>query len=121
LKYIAFSIFTVLSKKAKLKIYWTLVGPVITYARETWVLKEAIKQKLLVFERKILRRIFGPIKERDVTWRIKTNDELNKLIGNKIIINYIKSQRLGWLGHVHRMPEERMVKKVYEWKPMAIR
>jgi hypothetical protein len=74
----------------------------------------------LVFERNILRRIFGPTKERDVTWRIKTN-ELNILIGNKTIINFIKSQRLGWLGHVHRMPDERMVKKVYEWKPMAIR
>jgi hypothetical protein len=51
----------------------------------------------------------------------ETNDELNKLIGNKTIINYIKSQRLGWLGHVHRMTDERMVKKVYEWKRMAIR
>jgi hypothetical protein len=48
-------------------------------------------------------------------WRIKTNDELNKLIGNKSIINYIKPQRLGWLEQVHRMPDERMVKKVYEW------
>jgi hypothetical protein len=54
----------------------------------------------LVFERKILRRIFGPTKERDGTWRIKTN-ELNKLIGNETIITYIKSQRLGWLGHVN--------------------
>jgi hypothetical protein len=70
-----------LPKKAKLKIYWTLVRPVITYTCETWVLKEPIKQKLLVFERKILRRIFGPTKERDGMWRIKTNDELNKLIG----------------------------------------
>jgi hypothetical protein len=110
-----------LSKKAKLKIYWTQVRPVITYACETWVLKEAIKQKLLVFERKVLKRIFGPTKERDDTWRIKTNEELNKLIGNKTIINYIKSQRLDWLGHVHRMPDGRMVKKVYEWKHMAIR
>jgi hypothetical protein len=110
-----------LSKKTKLKIYWTLVRPVITYDCETWVLKEAIKQKLLVFERQTLRRIFGPTKERDGTWRIKTNDELNKLIGNKTIINYIKSQRLGWLGLVHIMPDERMVKKVCEWKPMAIR
>jgi hypothetical protein len=46
-----------------------------------------------------------------ITWRIKTNNNLNKLIGNKTIINHIKSQRLGWLGHVHRMPDERMVKK----------
>jgi tRNA(Glu) U13 pseudouridine synthase TruD len=69
--------------------------------------------------RKILRRIFGPIRETDGTWRIKTNYELNKLIENKTVINYIKSQRLGWLGHVHRMPDERMVKRVYEWKTMA--
>jgi hypothetical protein len=74
-----------------------------------------------VLERKILRRIFGPVKERDGTWRVKTNDELNKLIGNKSIINYIKSQRLGLLGNVHRMLQEIMVKKVYEWKPLAIR
>jgi hypothetical protein len=93
-------------------MYWTLVRSVITYTCETWALKEAIKQKLLVFERKMLRRIFGPTKERDGTWRIKTNDELNKLIGNKTIINYIKSQRLGWHEHVHRMPDERMVKSI---------
>jgi hypothetical protein len=94
-----------------LKINWTLTRPVLTYACETWVLKETTKQKLLVFERTILRRIFGPTKEKDGTWRIKTNDELNKLIGNKTIINYIKSQMLGWLGHARRMPDERMVKK----------
>jgi hypothetical protein len=43
---------------------------------------------------------------------------LNKLIGNETIINYIKSQRLGWLGHVNRMTDDRMVN---EWKLMAIR
>ena len=61
--------------------------PVTTYACETWVLKETIKQKLLVFEKKIIRRIFGPSKERSGTWRIKTNDEFNKLIEIKTIIN----------------------------------
>jgi hypothetical protein len=65
----------------------------------------------MVFERKVLREIFGPTKERDGTWRIKTNDELDKLIRHKNIINYIKTQRLSWFGHLHRMPEERMVKK----------
>jgi hypothetical protein len=49
--------------------------------------------------------------ERDGTWRIETNDELDKLIRHKNIINYIKTQRLSWFGHLHRMPEERMVKK----------
>jgi hypothetical protein len=36
----------------------------VTYASETWVLKETIIQKLLVFERKILRKIFGPTKKK---------------------------------------------------------
>jgi hypothetical protein len=44
-------------------------------------------QKLLVFERKILRRIFGPTKE-NKTWRIKTNEKLDKLIKHKSIVNY---------------------------------
>jgi hypothetical protein len=64
-----------LSKKCKLKMYRTLVRPVVTCACKTWVLKGTIKQKLLVFGRKMLRRIFGPTKERDGTWRIKRNDE----------------------------------------------
>jgi hypothetical protein len=49
----------------------------------------------------MLRRIFGPINKTDDRWRIKTNDELNNLIKNKNIINYIKAQRLSWFGHVY--------------------
>jgi hypothetical protein len=71
-----------LTKNSKLWMYKTLVRPVVTYARETWVLKENIKTKLSVFERKVLRRIYGPTKERDGTWRIKSNKELNILTGN---------------------------------------
>jgi hypothetical protein len=65
----------------------------------------------VVFERKVLRKVFGPTKERDGTWRIKTNDELDKLIRHKNVINYIKVQRLSWFGHLQRMAEERTVKK----------
>jgi hypothetical protein len=108
-------------KKSKLKIYRTIIRPVVTYGCETWVLKEAIKHKLLVFERKILRGIFGPTDELNSTWRIKTNSELNKLIKNQTIINFIKAQRLSWLGHIHRMDSDRTVKKVYEWKLVLTR
>jgi hypothetical protein len=104
-----------------LKLYSSTIRPIITYACETWVLKETTETKLMVFERKVLREIFGPTKERDGTWRIKTNDELDKLIKHKNIINYIKAQRLSWFCHLQRMPEERMVKKVYKWKPMLRR
>ena len=65
----------------------------MTYALETWVLKETSIQKLLVFERKILRKIFGPTKEIQL-WRIKTSNELDKLIKHQNIINHITAQRL---------------------------
>jgi hypothetical protein len=71
-------------------LYWSVIRPTVTYGCETWVLKETIKNKLMVFERKVLRKIFGSKKERDGTWGIKTNDELDKLIRHKNITNYIK-------------------------------
>jgi hypothetical protein len=96
------------SKKSKLKLYWSIIRPTVTYVCEaSWVLKETIINTLMVFERKVLRTIFGPTKETDGTWRIKTNGELDKLIRHKNIINH----KLSWLGHLHRMAEERMVKK----------
>jgi hypothetical protein len=72
------------------------------------VLKENIKIKLMVFEKKILRRIYGPTKERDGAWRIKSNEELNKLIGNNNMINYIKTQRLAGL-------ERCVARQLTEW------
>jgi hypothetical protein len=64
-----------------------------SYASETWVLKEAIIKKFMIFERKILRRIYGPTKEKDGTWRIKTNEELDYLIKHNII-NQIMSPKV---------------------------
>ena len=90
----------------------------MSYASETWVLKETIIQKLLVFERRILRRIFGSTKETQI-WKVKTNEELDKLIKHKNIINYIKAQRLSWFGHVQRMPDTRTVKKIFNWKSLT--
>ena len=86
-----------------------VIRPIVTYASETWVLKENIIQKLVVFEMKILRGIFGPMKENQIR-RIKNNEELDKLIKQKNIVNYIKAQRLSWFGHIQRMPETRTTK-----------
>jgi hypothetical protein len=84
-------------------------------------LKENSILKLMIFERKILRKIFGSTKEVNGLWRIKTNEELDELIKRKNIIIFIKSQRLKWLGHVERMPNEREVTRIYRWKPLASR
>jgi hypothetical protein len=68
----------------------------VTYSSETWILKETIINNLLVFGRKILRKIFGPNYENGI-WRIKTNQELDEIIKCKNIINFIRAQRLSWL------------------------
>jgi len=109
-----------LSKRAKLKLYYLVIRPVVTYSCETWILKETIINKLLVFERKILRKIFSPNNENDI-WRIKTNQELDEIIKHKNIINFIRAQRLSWHGHIERMQGTRMVKAIYSWKPISRR
>jgi hypothetical protein len=73
-----------------------------------------------VFERRILRKIFGPTKEANGIWRIKTNKELAELIKHRNI-NYVKAQRLSWFGHTNRMPETSTVKRIHKWKPLARR
>jgi len=99
-----------ISKMAKLKLYCSVFRPAITYACETWTLKETITNRLVVLERNVLRKIFGPTNENGI-WRLKTNQELDK-IKHKNTINFIRTQRLGWLGHIERMQETRMVKAI---------
>jgi hypothetical protein len=54
-------------------------------------------------------------------WRIKTNQELDKIIKHKNIINLITAQKLGWLGHIERMQETIMIKAIHSWKPISKR
>ena len=84
------------------------------------VLKETITNKLMVFERKIWRKIFDPTYENG-SRRIKTNQELDKLVKHQNIINLTKAQKLRWYGHVESMQETRMVKGIYSWKPISKR
>jgi hypothetical protein len=78
-------------------------------------------QRISVHERKILRKMFGPTKEDNGTWRIKTNMELGELIQHRNIINYVKSQRLSWFGHINRMPETSILSEIYKCKPFTSR
>jgi len=63
------------------------------------------------FERKIFRRIYGP-KYEDGEWKI-TNRELEELNKGENIVKWIKGQRISWLGHLERMEEDRMPKKIF--------
>jgi len=86
---------------------------------ETWVLKDNIVNKLMTFERKIMRKIFGPTRREDGYWRIKTNQEINDILKTQNTIGFIKKQRLNWLGHVERIAENNTVQKIKRWKPIS--
>ncbi|PSN34761.1 hypothetical protein C0J52_26615 [Blattella germanica] len=87
-----------LLRKGKLQIYITLIRPVITYGAETWTLTKEDQNTLRKFERKIMRKIYGPMMENG-EWRI----------------------RLKWLGHLERMGENRIPLKVHKAKIYSVR
>jgi hypothetical protein len=105
-----------ISRRSKLVVYRTVVRPVVMYGSETWTLLCRDEELLRRWERKILRKIFGPLYDGG-TWRIRTNSELYELYNAPDIISEIKKGRLRWLGHVHRMPGDRVAKRVLEGNP----
>ena len=95
--------------------------PVVTYGCEAWTLTSQDEQQLRIFERRILRKIFGPVQNDDRSWRISMSDELNKLIENADIMRFITSRKIAWLGHVMWMGDRRTPKKILERKPIGTR
>jgi hypothetical protein len=82
-------------------------------------LKKVLYRDCQLFERKILRKIFGPTKDDNGIWRSETNKELDELIKHRNIINYVKAQRLSWFGHINRMSETSTLKRIDKWKPFT--
>jgi hypothetical protein len=75
------------------------------------------EHRLRVFENRVLRRIFGPKREEDGSWRKLHNDEFHSLYSSPNIVRVIKSRRMGWAGHVSRMGEGRGVYRVLVGRP----
>jgi len=95
---------SLLSKNLKIKINRTIILPVVLYGCETWSPTLRDEHTLRVFEKRVLRRIFG-LKRDDVTgeWRKLHNLELNDLYCSPKILRVIKSRRMRWAGHVAHM------------------
>jgi hypothetical protein len=72
----------------------------------------------MVFEKRVLSRIFGP-KRDEVTgeWRKLHNEELNNLYSSPSIVQVLNSRRMRWAGNVAHMGEGRGVYKVLMGKP----
>ena len=86
--------------------------PVVSYGAEAWALTKKEEQALLIFERKIFRRIYSS-KYENGEWKCRTNRELEKMSKGDNIVKWINGQRISWLGHLERMEEDRLPKKIY--------
>jgi hypothetical protein len=100
-----------------IKTYKTVILPVVLYGCETWSLTLREEHRLRVFKNRVLRRIFGPKRKEDGSWRKLHNDELHNLYSSPCIVRVIKSRRMRWAGHVARMGEGRGVYRVLVGKP----
>jgi hypothetical protein len=69
------------------------------------------------FENRVLRKIFGPKREEDGSWRKLHNDELHSLHSSPDMVRVIKSRRMRWAGHVARRGEGRGVYRVLVGRP----
>jgi hypothetical protein len=107
-----------LSINTKIRVYRTVVLPVVLYECETWSLTLREEKRLRVFENRVLRRIFG-LKRDETTgeWRRLHNEELNDLYSSPNIIRIMKSRRMGWKGHVARMGDRRSAHRVLVGRP----
>jgi hypothetical protein len=92
-----------ISKNLKIKIYKTVILPVVLYGCETWFLTLREERRLRVFENRVLRKIFGPKREEDGSWRKLHNVELHSLYSSPSIVRVIKSRRMRCAGHVASM------------------
>jgi hypothetical protein len=106
-----------ISKNLKIKMYKTVILPVVLYGCETWSLTLGEVHRLRDFENKVLKKIFGTKREEDGSWRKLHNDELHDLYSSPNIVRVIKSRRMRWAGHVARMGEGRGVYRVLVGRP----
>jgi hypothetical protein len=99
-----------LSRNVKVKIYKTVILPVVLYGCETWLLTLREEHRLRVFENRVLRRIFVPKRDEVMEeWSKLHSEELHNLYSSPDIIRQIKSKRMRWAGHAAHMGDERKV------------
>lgn len=105
-----------LTRRTKVLLYKTLIRPVLMYGSECWTISKGDEGALESFERKVLRRIYGPVCDNG-EWRIRYNQELYDLYEDPNISKEIKTGRLRWAGHIQRMSEGDIPKRIMDGAP----
>uniref|UniRef100_A0A8D8LKZ5 Craniofacial development protein 2 n=2 Tax=Cacopsylla melanoneura TaxID=428564 RepID=A0A8D8LKZ5_9HEMI len=102
--------------KCKRTIYQTYFVPILTYGSETWTVKRKEESRIQAAEMKFLRSTVGKTR-RD---RIR-NENIRSMVGTEKLQNRIEKTRLRWYGHVKRMDDNRIAKKMLELKIEGVR
>nr|CAH7760928.1 unnamed protein product [Callosobruchus chinensis] len=100
-----------ISRQTKMRVYSTVIRASVLYGSELWILNRNNAAKLEIWERKILRRILGGVRQEDGQWRRRTNMEVMDIYQRPSITQVVRAQRVRWLGHVYRMAPERITRK----------
>ena len=101
-------------------LYATYIVSILTYVSETWTLSKSDETLLTAFERKMLRRILGPVCV-EGQWRSRYNDELHEMYGDLTVVQRIKLARLRCAGHVVRIETDDPARKVFLGRPQGQR
>jgi hypothetical protein len=102
-----------ISKKLKLILKNTIIDKMLRYASKTSTLTKRDRTQLDVFERKVYRRILGPVYDNGKeNWRILTNKKNYAILKKPTITETIRLHRLRWFGPVQRMEEDRIPRRV---------
>ena len=109
------------SYKAKLRIYQSVIRPVVLYGEQTWVLSHRCLKRLEGFENRVLQRIVGP-EVRDGVVYYRSNEEVQLILQYpQSIVRAVQAAALHWAGHILRFPPERILRQVLEEQPEGAR
>ena len=105
-----------LSRKAKISVFKSIYIPTLTYGHELWVMTERMRSRVQAAEMRFLRRVAGVT----LLDRVR-NTAIREDLGVEPLLLRIERSQLRWLGHVLRMPPERLVKQVLLSNPVGTR
>ena len=100
-----------LSRATKIILYKTLIRPVVSYGAEAWTMTKKEEQALIILEGKYLEE-YMVINYENGEWKSRPDRVLGEMSKGENVVKWIRGQIISWLGHLERMEEDRMPKKI---------